>query len=141
MARKNANPHLDIDQVATARQNAWCTQTESALDGADGLVLLTEWDQYRELNLRKVSNLMRGKVIVDLRNIFSTTEMRKLPFEYHSLGRQPVVPEIDPRWLPTAKEVADILQLHSAASTRTQAWRGERRRGERRRDLKKVSNF
>lgn len=119
----------------------WCTHPESALDGADGLVLLTEWDQYRELNLRKVSNLMRGKVIVDLRNIFSTSEMRKLPFEYHSLGRQPIVPDIDPRWLPTAKEVADILQLHGTSSTRTRSWRGERRLGERRRGEKKVSNF
>ncbi len=119
----------------------WCTHPEGALSGADGLVLLTEWDQYRALNLRKVSNLMRGKVIVDLRNIFSTAEMRKLPFEYHSVGRQPVVPEIDPRWLPTAKEVAEILHLHGTSNARTHPWRGERRRGERRRDERKVSNF
>ena len=119
----------------------WCTTPEVALSDADGVVILTEWDQFRQLNMLNVSKLMRGKVIVDLRNLFNPMEMKKLPFEYHSLGRQTVVPEVDPSWLPTANEVADILQMHRSHSTRTAPWRGERRRGDRRRDHKTASNF
>ncbi|MEM1199745.1 MAG: nucleotide sugar dehydrogenase, partial [Pseudomonadota bacterium] len=119
----------------------WCTEPEHAYKSADGLVVLTEWEEYRTLNLRNVANLMRGKVIVDLRNLFNPVDMRKLPFEYHSLGRQPIVAEVDPSWLPTAKEVADILKLHRGTGTMTAPWRGERRQGERRRDSRKVSNF
>ncbi|MCP5084759.1 MAG: UDP-glucose/GDP-mannose dehydrogenase family protein [Alphaproteobacteria bacterium] len=119
----------------------WCTNPEFALNDADGVVILTEWDQFRQLDMLNVSKLMRGKVIVDLRNIFNPVEMRKLPFEYHSLGRQPVVPEVDPNWLPTANEVADILQMHRNSSIRTTPWRGERRQGERRQSERKASNF
>lgn len=122
----------------------WCTTSDQAVKGADGLVILTEWDEYRNLDMLWVAKLMDGKVIVDLRNIFSPPEMRKLPFEYHSLGRQPIVPEIDPRWLPTAREVADILQLHGDGSGQASTWRpgqADRRRVDRRRDSRKVSNF
>ncbi len=122
----------------------WCTTTDSAVKGSDGLVILTEWDQYKNLNMLSVAKLMDGKVIVDLRNLFSPLDMQKLPFEYHSLGRQPVVPEIDPSWLPTAREVADLLEIHRAGTTLAEPWspsRPDRRSGERRRDQKKVSNF
>jgi UDPglucose 6-dehydrogenase len=55
--------------------------------GADALVILTEWDQFRALDLERVKQQMRGRVIVDLRNIYRPDEMRELGFTYVSVGR------------------------------------------------------
>ncbi len=65
----------------------WTDDPLDAVENADCLVILTEWNVYRGLDLRAVASLMRGQVLVDLRNIFTTEEMSKLPFSYHSLGR------------------------------------------------------
>jgi UDPglucose 6-dehydrogenase len=56
-------------------------------EGADVLVILTEWDQFRALDLERVHALMRKPVVVDLRNIYRPDEMRSRGFAYFSLGR------------------------------------------------------
>jgi UDPglucose 6-dehydrogenase len=56
-------------------------------EGADVLVILTEWDQFRALDLERVHELMRKPVVVDLRNIYRPDEMRSRGFAYFSLGR------------------------------------------------------
>ena len=58
-----------------------------AVEDADVLVILTEWDQFRALDLDRVKQLMRRPAIVDLRNIYRTDEMRARGFEYASVGR------------------------------------------------------
>ena len=58
-----------------------------ALDGADAVVLLTEWNVYRGLDLEEVRRRMRGKVFVDLRNVYEPDQMRALGFEYTCVGR------------------------------------------------------
>ncbi len=68
----------------------WKDDPLDAAEDADGLVILTEWNAYRGLDLRAVAGLMRGRVLVDLRNIYTLEEMSKLPFAYHSLGRAPI---------------------------------------------------
>ena len=55
--------------------------------GADALVILTEWDQFRALDLERVKQQMKGRVIVDLRNIYQPAEMRDFGFTYVSVGR------------------------------------------------------
>jgi UDPglucose 6-dehydrogenase len=55
--------------------------------GADCLVLLTEWDQFRALDFERVKQTMRDPVLVDLRNIYTPSHMRGLGFSYHSVGR------------------------------------------------------
>ncbi|HEY1880145.1 MAG TPA: UDP-glucose/GDP-mannose dehydrogenase family protein [Caulobacteraceae bacterium] len=55
--------------------------------GADALVILTEWDQFRALDLERVYELMRKPVVVDLRNIYRPDEVRSRGFAYFSLGR------------------------------------------------------
>ena len=62
------------------------TPYEAAHD-ADALVLITEWDAYRALDLKRVYQVMRGKVIVDLRNVYRPEQMRALGFTYSSIGR------------------------------------------------------
>jgi len=55
--------------------------------GADALVIVTEWDAFRALDLKRVRGLMRTPVVVDLRNIYRPDEMRALGFVYDSVGR------------------------------------------------------
>ena len=57
------------------------------LDGADAVVLLTEWNAYRGLDLAEVKRRMRGNVFVDLRNVYEPGSMRSLGFEYTCVGR------------------------------------------------------
>jgi UDPglucose 6-dehydrogenase len=57
------------------------------MTGSDALVIITEWDAFRALDLKKVKALMRGNVLVDLRNIYRPTEALKIGFVYDSVGR------------------------------------------------------
>ena len=57
-------------------------------EGADALVIITEWDQFRALDLDRVKLLMRRPLVVDLRNIYRPAEMIARGFEYHSVGRR-----------------------------------------------------
>src|ERR1019366_4641272 len=60
---------------------------EAAAD-ADCLLILTEWDQFRALDLERIKDLMRGTLVVDLRNIYRPAEMRAHGFRYVSVGRR-----------------------------------------------------
>ena len=56
-------------------------------EGADALVIITEWDQFRALDLDRVKELMKGSVLVDLRNVYRPGEMQGRGFEYTGIGR------------------------------------------------------
>jgi len=58
-----------------------------ALDGADVLVLLTEWDEFRALDLARVKRMLREPIVVDLRNVYRPEEMQRHGFVYHGIGR------------------------------------------------------
>ena len=60
----------------------------AAVTGADAMVIITEWDQFRALDLARVATLMRSRTVVDLRNIYRPDEMRRHGFAYSSLGRR-----------------------------------------------------
>ena len=59
----------------------------AAVDGADVVVILTEWDQFRALDLDRVKQLLRQPVMVDLRNVYRPDDMRARGFRYASIGR------------------------------------------------------
>jgi UDPglucose 6-dehydrogenase len=59
----------------------------AAMDGADALVIVTEWNQFRSLQLDRVKKLMKAPVVVDLRNVYSPADMAAAGFDYHSIGR------------------------------------------------------
>ena len=76
----------------------WCQDASDALTGADAMALLTEWNEFRALDLGRVRRLMRGNVIVDLRNVYSPSDMAAAGFEYSSIGRpgrRPAAVEVD----------------------------------------------
>jgi UDPglucose 6-dehydrogenase len=58
-----------------------------ALDGADAMVLITEWDRFRALDLDRVKALLKTPVVVDLRNVYSPEQVRAAGLRYSSIGR------------------------------------------------------
>ncbi|MBV9750929.1 MAG: UDP-glucose/GDP-mannose dehydrogenase family protein [Hyphomicrobiales bacterium] len=59
----------------------------SCVDGADALVIVTEWDAFRALDLDRIKSLLHEPLIIDLRNIYRPEEMRRRGFRYVSVGR------------------------------------------------------
>jgi UDPglucose 6-dehydrogenase len=87
------------DPVATdkARQElpasvVFCASPYEAAGGADGVVLVTEWNEFKFMNLERLRKLLRRPVVFDGRNVWEPERMRRLGFEYHSVGRKPVYP-------------------------------------------------
>jgi UDPglucose 6-dehydrogenase len=64
-----------------------CEKSYEALSGADGLAIVTEWNEFREPDFAKMRQLMRSPVVFDGRNIYSPEHMRALGFTYFSIGR------------------------------------------------------
>jgi len=65
----------------------WCADGYAAMEGADALVIVTEWNEFRALDLPRVKSLLRAPVLVDLRNIYKPSEMAAAGFRYSSVGR------------------------------------------------------
>jgi UDPglucose 6-dehydrogenase len=65
----------------------WCDSALEVAEGADVLVVLTEWNEFRALDLTQVRKLMMGNVLVDLRNMYSETLAGEAGFAYYGVGR------------------------------------------------------
>ena len=66
----------------------WLKSPYNAVKGADLLIIMTEWNEFRALDLEKLSSKMRSPVMADLRNLYSRTEALKNGFKrYESVGR------------------------------------------------------
>jgi UDPglucose 6-dehydrogenase len=65
----------------------YCDSSYDAATGADALVLLTEWNQFRSLDLDRIKELLKQPVVVDLRNVYDPARMREQGFIYHGVGR------------------------------------------------------
>jgi len=93
LVEKGARVHAhDPKGVAEARhllpeQVQYFDDIYETLDGADAVVLMTEWNAYRGLDLEQVARRMKGRVFVDLRNVYDPPGMRERGFEYVGVGR------------------------------------------------------
>jgi UDPglucose 6-dehydrogenase len=65
----------------------YCEDAYAAMEGADALVILTEWNEFRALNVARVRAAMRQPVVIDLRNIYNPEQMIAAGLIYHSIGR------------------------------------------------------
>ena len=65
----------------------WATDPYAAVDGADCVTILTEWNEFRALQLEKLTWSMKRPLMVDLRNIYDPAEMARQGFAYYSIGR------------------------------------------------------
>ena len=70
----------------------WCNDSYEAMAGADALVILTEWNEFRALDLERARSLLRTPLVVDLRNIYEPAEMAAAGLRYVSIGRPAVSP-------------------------------------------------
>ena len=64
-----------------------CANAYEAVDGADALILMTEWNQFRNLDLERIKKGLKRPVFVDLRNVYEPARMAALGFRYSSVGR------------------------------------------------------
>jgi UDPglucose 6-dehydrogenase len=65
----------------------YVTNEYEAANGADALVFVTEWNQFRALDMHRIRHSMRVPRIADLRNIYAPSDMREMGFEYVGVGR------------------------------------------------------
>ncbi len=65
----------------------YCRDAFDAVQGADALVLITEWNEFRALSPTRLRDAMRGRVLIDLRNVYDPVAMRQAGFDYHCVGR------------------------------------------------------
>ncbi len=65
----------------------WTQNAYEAMTGADGVVILTEWNEFRALDLARTKTMLKRPLMIDLRNIYTPREMADAGFEYHSVGR------------------------------------------------------
>ncbi|MEL7177771.1 MAG: UDP binding domain-containing protein, partial [Pseudomonadota bacterium] len=74
----------------------WIEDTYEATDKADALVLLTEWNEFRALDLERIAKAMVTPVMADLRNVYSSRDASNAGFtQYASIGRSDMVPHSD----------------------------------------------
>ncbi|WP_427968506.1 UDP-glucose dehydrogenase family protein [Altererythrobacter sp.] len=64
-----------------------CEDPYAAIEGADAVAIVTEWDAFRALDLERVKSIAKAPVLVDLRNIYNPEDVREKGFEYASVGR------------------------------------------------------
>jgi UDPglucose 6-dehydrogenase len=70
------------------RDVEYCADAYATCAGSEALVLVTEWNQFRALDLERVRSLLREPVIVDLRNVYEPDTMKRLGFRYAAVGRR-----------------------------------------------------
>jgi UDPglucose 6-dehydrogenase len=75
-------------QVLPSQGVAYCADPYQAADSADGLVVCTEWNEFRSLDLERLKTLMRGNVLVDAKNLFEPHRATGLGFRYYGTGRR-----------------------------------------------------
>ncbi len=74
-----ALPHLEVE---------YCSDAYEAAQKADATVVVTEWNEFRNLDLARLKDLMSGTVLVDLRNVYDPLRALETGFSYHCVGRQ-----------------------------------------------------
>ena len=75
-----------MEEAAQLLQNVtYCEDAYDCMQGSDAAVILTEWNQFRALDLHRMKELLTKPVLIDLRNIYPLEEVEG--FDYHSIGR------------------------------------------------------
>jgi UDPglucose 6-dehydrogenase len=70
----------------------YCQSSYEAAEGADAIAVITEWNEFKLLSLERLRSVMRRPLVFDGRNMYEPERMRRLGFEYHSIGRKPAYP-------------------------------------------------
>lgn len=65
----------------------WCASPYEVVEGVGVTAILTEWNAYRAMDLKKIAAVMQGNILIDLRNIYKTDDLAETGLDYYSLGR------------------------------------------------------
>ena len=95
----------------------YCENTYDCADGADALVIATEWEQFRALDLDRLHNLMACPVVVDLRNVYRPEEMHRHGFAYSCVGRPCATAHLAEDDFPVER-VVSMAKVRARAPTR-----------------------
>jgi UDPglucose 6-dehydrogenase len=66
----------------------YCQDEYETARDSDALVIATEWNQFRNLDLLKIKNLLKSPILLDLRNLYDPTKAKSLGFIYEGVGRK-----------------------------------------------------
>jgi UDPglucose 6-dehydrogenase len=87
-AKVRAFDPVGMEQAKPLMANvSFCSDAYSCAEGASALVIVTEWEQFRALEFKRLKTIMAMPVLVDLRNIYSPEEIARHGFVYESVGR------------------------------------------------------
>ena len=87
-AKVRAYDPESMDQARLVMPNAkFCESAYDCIAGADAVAIVTEWDEFRALDLPRVKSLMASPIMIDLRNIYRPADVKRHGFEYISVGR------------------------------------------------------
>jgi UDPglucose 6-dehydrogenase len=75
-------------QALASKSVTFCADAYQAASSADGLIICTEWNEFRNLDLERVKEVMRGQVLVDAKNILNPRQAASLRFQYYGMGRK-----------------------------------------------------
>ena len=70
----------------------WAKDAYGVMPGADALLILTEWNEFRVLDFDRIRSLLKAPLVIDLRNVYAPAEMADAGFTYHSVGREVASP-------------------------------------------------
>lgn len=79
---------MDDAKKIFAKKITFCEDAYDAVKGADAVAIVTEWNQFRNLDLKKMKKLIKDRFFFDLRNIYESDKIRKMGYIYYSVGRK-----------------------------------------------------
>jgi len=84
------DPQANKNSIKEFKNANWENDIYSVANNSECLVILTEWSDFKDMDLKKISDIMDKPIIIDFRNLFSLDEMKKMNIEYHSIGREAI---------------------------------------------------
>ena len=78
---------MDAAKSELPKEVHYCRDAYEVATGADAMLLITAWNEFKQLDMERVRDLMKGRVFVDGRNVYDPADMRELGFKYAGVGR------------------------------------------------------
>jgi UDPglucose 6-dehydrogenase len=100
------DPEAMENARAVTRDVSFSPDAYTAVDGADAIILVTEWNEFKSLDLAELKRRMRGNVFIDGRNFYEPEELRAVGFRYAMPGRQEIPPLVRTRREPQPAHLA-----------------------------------
>lgn len=110
------DPEATEKARAVLPEVTYCADAYQAAEGADAILIVTEWDEFRQMNWKLLLSVVEQPLVIDGRNVFSPEEITQNGFRYVSIGRVDALPsqsaidgeKIDPSSVPADKEVREV---------------------------------